>query len=188
VHEKLFEEFVARFVDATQKLAVGDPRDERTVVGPLIEARHVTRVLGLVEEARAAGARVLTGARASGQVVEPTVLTDVPPECRVYREEVFGPVTTLESFQSFAEALDRANAARFGLQASLFTRDIARALGAFEGLEYGGVLINEPTTFRSDNYPYGGTKDSGNAREGVRFAAEEYTEPRVLVLRGVDPQ
>jgi acyl-CoA reductase-like NAD-dependent aldehyde dehydrogenase len=176
---------VARFVEATRALAVGDPMDERTVVGPLIEARHVTRVLGLVEEAVAAGARVLTGGQATGQVVEPTVLVSVTPELRVCREEVFGPVTTIEPFGSFEEALDRANGTRFGLQASLFTRDLSRALGAFERLEYGGVLVNDPPTFRSDNFPYGGTKDSGAGREGVRFAAEEYTEPRVLVLRGV---
>jgi acyl-CoA reductase-like NAD-dependent aldehyde dehydrogenase len=186
VHERIFEEFSARFLAATRELAVGDPLDERTVVGPLIEARHVARVLGLVEEARAAGARLLHGGQASGQLVEPTILVDVKPELRVYREEVFGPVTTLEPFRTFADALARANATRFGLQASLFTRDLGRALGAFERLEYGGVLINEPTTFRSDDYPYGGLRDSGSGREGVRFAAEEYTEPRVLVLRGVE--
>lgn len=186
VHARLFEEFVARFVAATRGLAVGDPLDEGTVVGPVIEARHVERVLGLVKDAVAAGARVLAGGQASGQVIEPTVLVDAGPELRVCRDEVFGPVTVLAPFRTFEEALGLANDTRFGLQASLFTRDLARALGAFERLEYGGVLINEPPTFRSDNYPYGGTKDSGSGREGVRFAAEEYTEPRVLVLRGVE--
>jgi acyl-CoA reductase-like NAD-dependent aldehyde dehydrogenase len=187
VHERLYDDFTTRFLEATRALTVGDPLDERTVVGPLIEGRHVGRVLGLVEEAVANGAKVLCGGQASGQVVEPTLLVGVAPELRISREEVFGPVTTLEPFPSFEAALERANASRFGLQASLFTRDLARALGAFERLEYGGVLINEPPTFRSDNYPYGGTKDSGAGREGVRFAAEEYTEPRVLVLRGVNP-
>ena len=183
VHATRFEEFVARFVEATRALACGDPSDERTVVGPLIEAKQVERVLGLVKEAAEAGARVLCGGEASGQVVAPTVLTNVKPELRVAADEIFGPVTILESFASFEEALGRANASRFGLQASLFTRDIGRALHAFEELEYGSVLVNEAPSFRVDNYPYGGTKDSGMGREGVRFAAEEFTEPRVFVLR-----
>ena len=183
VHASIYEEFSTRFVEATRGLACGDPLDERTVVGPLIEQKHVARVLKLVEEAEAAGARVLTGGGASGQVVEPTVLAGVKPELRVYSEEVFGPVTILEPFSDFEHALTLANATRFGLQASVFARDLGRALRAFEALEYGSVLVNEAPTFRVDNYPYGGTKDSGIGREGVRFAAEEYTEPRVLVLR-----
>lgn len=183
VHASLYEEFTERFVAAVRALPTGDPMDEHTVVGPLIEAKHVARVLGLVKEAEAAGARVLTGGGASGQVVEPTVLADVKPELRVYADEVFGPVTILEPFSDFEAALARANASRFGLQASVFARDLGRALRAFEALEYGSVLVNEAPSFRVDNYPYGGTKDSGVGREGVRFAAEEYTEPRVLVLR-----
>jgi acyl-CoA reductase-like NAD-dependent aldehyde dehydrogenase len=183
VHTSRYEEFTARFVEATRAVFCGDPLDERTMVGPLIEQKHVDRVLLLVKEAEAAGARVLTGGGVSGRVMEPTVLTDVPPQLRVYSEEVFGPVTILEPFSDFEQALARANATRFGLQASVFTRELERALRAFEALEYGSVLVNEAPTFRVDNYPYGGTKDSGIGREGVRFAAEEYTEPRVLVLR-----
>jgi len=182
VHHSLYDDFVERFVAATRALPTGDPLDERTVVGPLIEARHVTRVLGLVREAVAAGARVLTGGDAAGQVVEPTVLTGARPDLPVCRDEVFGPVATLEPFSSFEDALARANATRFGLQASLYTENIGRALAAFEELEYGGVIVNEPPTLRIDNFPYGGTKDSGAGREGVRFAAEEFTETRVLVL------
>jgi aldehyde dehydrogenase (NAD+) len=117
-------------------------------------------------------------------VVEPTVIVGASPELAVCRDEVFGPVTTLAPVDDFDDAIRQANATRFGLQASVFTRDIARALAAFEALEYGGVIVNEPPTFRIDNYPYGGTKNSGNSREGVRFAAEEYTEPRVLTLSG----
>jgi acyl-CoA reductase-like NAD-dependent aldehyde dehydrogenase len=183
VHTSIYEEFTARFVEATRAVFCGDPLDERTMVGPLIEQKHVDRVLLLVKEAEAAGARVLTGGGVSGRVMEPTVLADVAPQLRVYSEEVFGPVTILESFSDFEQALTRANATRFGLQASVFTRELERALRAFEALEYGSVLVNEAPTFRVDNYPYGGTKDSGIGREGVRFAAEEYTEPRVLVLR-----
>jgi aldehyde dehydrogenase (NAD+) len=183
VHASLYQEFSARFVEATRAVVCGDPLDERTMVGPLIEQKHVERVLTLIREAETAGARVLTGGDASGQVVEPTVLADVSPQLAVYSEEVFGPVTILEPFSEFEQALARANSTRFGLQASVFTRDLQRALRAFEALEYGSVLVNEAPTFRVDNYPYGGTKDSGIGREGVRFAAEEYTEPRVLVLR-----
>jgi acyl-CoA reductase-like NAD-dependent aldehyde dehydrogenase len=182
VHERVFEDFRERFVAATRALAVGDPRDPRTVVGPLIEARHVTRVLGLVREAEAAGARVLTGGQAAGQVVEPTVLVGAAPELPVCREEIFGPVVTLEPFATFEDALARANAARFGLQASVYTENVGRALTAFEKLEYGGVLVNEPPSLRLDHYPYGGTKDSGSGREGVRFAAEELSETRVLLM------
>jgi acyl-CoA reductase-like NAD-dependent aldehyde dehydrogenase len=182
VHQARFEEFLERFIRATRAVACGDPLDEATVVGPLIERRHVDRVLGLIREAEAAGARVMTGGQAAGSVVEPTVLVGAAPELPVCREEVFGPVTTVEPFADFGDAIRRANATRFGLQASVYTENVGRALAAFEELEYGGVLINEPTTLRIDNYPYGGTKDSGSGREGVRFAAEELTETRVLVL------
>jgi acyl-CoA reductase-like NAD-dependent aldehyde dehydrogenase len=182
VHASRFDEFVERFVAATRAVPAGDPMDERTVVGPLIDKRQLDRVLGLIREAEAAGARVLSGGNASGNVLEPTVLVDANPELGVCKDEVFGPVTTLAPFRDFDDAVRQANATRFGLQASLFTRDIARALEAFERLEYGGVIVNEPPTFRIDNFPYGGVKDSGRGREGVRFAAEEYTEPRVLML------
>ena len=182
VHERCFEEFRERFVTATRALVTGDPLAEATVVGPLIEARHVTRVLGLVRDAEAAGASVLCGGQAAGQVVEPTVLVGAAPELAVCREEVFGPVATLEPFARFEDAISRANASRFGLQASVYTENVGRALAAFDDLEYGGVLINEPPTMRLDNYPYGGTKDSGSGREGVRFTAEEYSETRVLLL------
>jgi len=182
VHESRFEEFAAAVVRATEALVTGDPLDEQTVVGPLIDTASVERVLGVVREAEAAGARVLTGGQVAGRVMQPTLLTDVRPELRVCREEVFGPVATLEPFGSFEQALALANATRFGLQASVFTENVSRALAAFRALEYGGVLVNLPPTFRLDHYPYGGTKDSGVGREGVRYAAEEYTEPRVLLL------
>jgi acyl-CoA reductase-like NAD-dependent aldehyde dehydrogenase len=182
VEAKRFDDFVERFVAATRAVAVGDPMDERTVVGPLIEKRQLERVLGMIREARDAGARVLSGGNASGNVLEPTVIVDANPELAVCKDEIFGPVTTIAPFRDFDDALRQANATRFGLQASVFTRDLARALAAFERLDYGGVIVNEPPTFRIDNFPYGGVKDSGRGREGVRFAAEEYTEPRVLML------
>ena len=186
VHESVFDTFLQRFVAATRGLACGDPSDEQTIVGPLIEPKHVERVLAWINEAVDAGAILHCGGRAEGQVVFPTVLTGATPDMKVCKDEVFGPVTVVESFEQFDDALARCNASRFGLQAGLFTHDLGHALQAFRELEYGGVLVNDVPTFRVDNFPYGGTKDSGFGREGVRFAMEEMTEPKVLLMRGLD--
>jgi acyl-CoA reductase-like NAD-dependent aldehyde dehydrogenase len=185
VHARLFESFLERFVSDTSRLAVGDPLDEATVVGPLIEARHAVRVLSWIEEARAAGARVLCGARSQGQLVWPTVITGTVANSKVRELEVFGPVTVVEKADNFQHALSLANAGRFGLQASVFTPNVTHALLAYQDLDFGAVLINEVTSFRVDNYPYGGTRDSGFGREGVRFAMEEMSEPKVLILRSI---
>lgn len=184
VHESLFETFVARFVARTRALKRGDPLDEETVIGPLIEAKHVERVLAWVREAVEGGARLHCGGGVDGQVVEPVVLTGTRPEMRVCKDEVFGPVTVIEPWSRFEDVLAACNAGRFGLQAGLFTNDLGYALAAFRELDYGGVVINDVPTFRVDNFPYGGTKDSGIGREGVRFAMEELSEPKLLVLRG----
>jgi glyceraldehyde-3-phosphate dehydrogenase (NADP+) len=184
VHRSLFDEFLARFIDATRALAVGDPLDEATVVGPLIEKKHVARVLDWIREAVEGGARLHCGGETRGQIITPAILTNVTPTMRVCKDEVFGPVTVVESFDSFDEAIARSNQTRFGLQAGVFTNDIGRALQAHRELEYGGVIVNDVPTFRVDNFPYGGAKDSGFGREGVHFAAREMTEERVLVLRG----
>jgi acyl-CoA reductase-like NAD-dependent aldehyde dehydrogenase len=178
-----FEEFLERFVALTRALPIGDPLDERTVVGPLIEARHVTRVLSWVKEATRDGARLLTGGSADGNVVAPIVLTGTSPEQRVCKDEIFGPVTVVEAVESFEAGIAACNASRFGIQAAVFTRDLGRALTAFRELEFPGVLINDAPTFRVDNVPYGGVRDSGRGREGVRFAMEELTEPKLLSLR-----
>jgi glyceraldehyde-3-phosphate dehydrogenase (NADP+) len=185
VHASLKDEFVERFVEGTKAIGLGDPTDEATIVGPLIERQHVERVLSWIEEAVDDGATLHCGGDADGSVVHPTVLTDVTPEMRVVRDEVFGPVTVIEPFYRFEEAIELCNRSRFGLQAGVFTNDIARAMHAFRELDYGGVMINDIPTFRVDNFPYGGTKDSGFGREGVRFAMEEMTEPKVLVMRGM---
>jgi len=185
VHRSLHDEFLARFVAATRALAVGDPMDEKTVVGPLIEKKHVVRIVDWIREATDGGARLHCGGAVRGQIVEPAILTGVTPEMRVCKEEVFGPVTVVESFEHFDEAIARCNATRFGLQAGVFTNDLAHALQAHRELEYGGVIVNDVPTFRVDNFPYGGSKDSGFGREGVHFAAREMTEERTLVLRGL---
>jgi acyl-CoA reductase-like NAD-dependent aldehyde dehydrogenase len=182
VHDSLYDAFERAFVERTRALAVGDPLDPRTVVGPLIERAHVARVRAWIDEALAGGARLLCGGEVEGSIVRPAVLVDARADLRVCREEVFGPVTVLERFRRFEDALAACNATRFGLQAGVFTRDIARALRAFRELDYGGVVINDAPTFRMDNVPYGGTKDSGTGREGLRHAMAEMSEPRLLVL------
>jgi acyl-CoA reductase-like NAD-dependent aldehyde dehydrogenase len=183
VHASLHDEFLERFVAATREIGVGDPADEDTVVGPIIESKHVERILEWVEEAVEGGATAHTGGHADGSVVHPIILTGTDREMRVCRDEIFGPVTAVEPFDTFDDAIRACNASRFGLQAGVFTRDVGHALKAFRELEYGGVMINDVPTLRVDNFPYGGSKDSGFGREGVRFAMDEMTEPRVLVMR-----
>jgi acyl-CoA reductase-like NAD-dependent aldehyde dehydrogenase len=182
VHRCLFADFVEKFVAYSARVACGDPLREDTVVGPLIEARHVQRVLDWVREAQAGGARLLLGGHAEGQVVYPTILTNTSDGMRVCRDEVFGPVAVVEAVDSFDAALAACNRSRFGLQAGIFTPDVGHALKAFRTLRYGAVLINDTPMLRVDNYPYGGMKDSGIGREGVAFAVEEFTEPKVLIL------
>jgi acyl-CoA reductase-like NAD-dependent aldehyde dehydrogenase len=182
VHKSLFADFVDKFVKFSERVVCGDPMREDTVVGPLIEARHVTRVLDWVREAQSGGAKLLLGGHSEGQVVYPTILTNTSESMRVCRDEVFGPVAVVESVDSFDDAISACNRSRFGLQAGVFTPDVGHALKAFRTLRYGGVLINDTPMLRVDNFPYGGMKDSGLGREGVRFAVEEFTEPKVLIL------
>jgi acyl-CoA reductase-like NAD-dependent aldehyde dehydrogenase len=182
VHHSLFADFMDKFQKFSERVPCGDPMREDTVVGPLIEARHVTRVLDWVKEAQSGGATLVLGGHAEGQVVYPTILTDTSDAMRVCKDEVFGPVAVVESVASFDDALLACNRSRFGLQAGIFTPHVGHALKAFRTLRYGAVLINDTPMLRVDNYPYGGMKDSGIGREGVRFAVEEFTEPKVLIL------
>ena len=183
VHESVRAEFERNLLQATRALPCGDPLDERTLVGPMIDEFAAERVATWIEEARAAGARVLCGGARSGRLVEPTVLADVASNARVCTEEIFGPVATIESWRDFDDVLERCNATRYGLQVGLFTRDLGRALQAVRSLDYGGVIVNDTSAFRIDSMPYGGTKASGIGREGPRSAMEEFTEPRTVVLR-----
>ncbi len=183
VQSRVFHRFRDELVDRVKALVVGDPLDERTDVGPMISPEEVRRVAAWVEEARRQGAQVLAGgAPAEGQVYLPTVLTRTAPTMRVNCEEVFGPVVTVEPYDSFEGALAMVNDTRYGLQAGVFTRDLRRVFQAFEALEVGGVVANDVPTYRADHMPYGGVKDSGTGREGVRYAIEEMTERRILVL------
>jgi acyl-CoA reductase-like NAD-dependent aldehyde dehydrogenase len=183
VHRTIWRRFTRRFLEASADLKAGDPRDPKTVVGPMIDVAALERVQSWVAEAEAAGARVLLRGRRRGSVLRPTVLTDVTPRMKVEREEVFGPVTTLTPYRDFASALARVNNSAYGLQAGIFTADLRRAFQSFATLEVGGVIVNDFPTLRLDHYPYGGVKDSGFGREGVRYAMEEMSEPRMLVLR-----
>ncbi|MBI4261642.1 MAG: aldehyde dehydrogenase family protein [Actinobacteria bacterium] len=182
VQSEVHEDFVERLVKQVQSLKVGDPLDPATDVGPLIDAGALDRVAAWVDEALAEGASALSGGRRDDPFYEPTVLADVTADMKVCKEEVFGPVTTVQPYQTFEEALAVVNDSRFGLQAGVFTNDIERAFQAHRELEVGGVVINDQSAFRADQMPYGGAKDSGFGREGLRYAMEEMTEPRIMVL------
>ncbi len=183
VHRSAHDAFVAAFVPRVEQLVVGDPADEETDVGPVIDAEARERILDWIEEARELGAEVLAGGDQTGSVIEPTVIAGAPREAKVSCEEVFGPVVTITPYESFDEAVELANGTRFGLQAGIFTRDVRRALEAAQRLEFGGVTVNEAPTFRADQMPYGGVKDSGTTREGPAYAVREMTEERVIVLQ-----
>ncbi len=185
VHRKVYSDFVKRFVDETERLHVGDPMDEKTVVGPLINREAADRVMEWIDEARRAGAGILTGNRRDGQVVTPTVIELHDPQqrrLRVWREEIFGPVATIEPIDSFVEGVEATNDSPYGLQAGVFTNNLEHAFAAFRNIEAGAVIVGDTSVFRVDTYPFGGVKASGLGREGLRYAMEAMTEPRMLVL------
>ena len=186
VRREVLAPFRERLLRRVEALVVGDPLDPATDVGPLIDEAAARRVEEWVDEACAAGARRLIGGTRRGAMLQPTVVEGAPATGRLCREEAFGPVVTLDPYDTFEEGLDRVNDSRFGLQAGLFTRDYGRILQAAARLEVGGLMINEAPTFRLDGAPYGGVKDSGQGREGPRWAIEEMTEPRVVMLGAVD--
>ncbi len=182
VHASIAESFTEQLMARVRGLATGDPGDERTVVGPLIDAGAAQRIEGWIGEAVAQGARVLSGGSREGSVVQPTVLSQVTAAMNVSCREVFGPLVTITPYREFDAALRAVNESDYGLQAGIFTNNIGRIFQAFEQLEVGGVLANEIPTFRADHMPYGGIKDSGIGREGVRYAIEDMTEPKLLVV------
>jgi acyl-CoA reductase-like NAD-dependent aldehyde dehydrogenase len=186
VHEAVADGFKARLLANVEGLTVGDPLDEGTDVGPLITPGDRDRVKEWVDEAVASGAELLAGGELvdEGRCLAPTLLGAPPKDAKVWCEEIFGPVATIDTFSDFDQALAMASDSKFGLQAGVFTRDIAKGLKAAQTLEFGGVLINEVPTFRADQMPYGGVKDSGNTREGPAFAVYELTEERFITLQG----
>jgi acyl-CoA reductase-like NAD-dependent aldehyde dehydrogenase len=178
-----YDAFLERFLPRVEDLVVGDPADDETDVGPLISDWDRDRVLAWIAEATAAGGRVLTGGTLDGELLRPTVLADAPADAKVSCEEVFGPLCTVTLYDTLEQALELANGTRYGLQAGVFTRDLQTALRAARELEFGGVTLNEAPTFRADQMPYGGVKDSGNTREGPAYAVREMTEERLVVLQ-----
>ncbi len=187
VHHSVADTFTTKLLLQVARLKAGDPTDETTTVGPLIDPVATQRVEGWIEEAVSQGARVLLGGKRLGTVLEATVLTNVKPEMKVSCWEVFGPVVTVSSYRQFSDAIAALNQSDYGLQAGVFTQDINKVFHAFRHLEVGAVLANEIPTFRADHMPYGGVKDSGLGREGVRAAIEDMTEPRLLVLNLKEP-
>ncbi len=182
VERSIFDDFTGRFTAAAQKLNSGDPCEERTDVGPMIRMEDAERAAQWIAEAAAEGAKVLCGGSRSGAVLGPTVLTRTKEIQRVNCQEIFAPVVTVEPYDDFGEAIASVNRSRYGLQAGVFTRDIDRLRRAFDELEVGGVIANDAPSFRIDHMPYGGVKDSGQGREGIRYAMEEMTEPKLLVI------
>jgi glyceraldehyde-3-phosphate dehydrogenase (NADP+) len=182
VQRSIQEQFLARLLAGVRKLQVGDPLNEATDVGPMISEEAARRAASWIEEAVAGGAKLHAGGKREGAVLQPTVLTNVRAEMKVSCEEVFAPVVIIESYDEFADAIRRVNDSPFGLQAGIFTRDSKLLFSAFENLEVGGVIVGDMSAFRIDHMPYGGVKDSGIGREGLRYAIEEMTEPRILVL------
>jgi glyceraldehyde-3-phosphate dehydrogenase (NADP+) len=182
VHESVSAAFTDRLVSQVRRLQTGDPADERTVVGPLIDVSAAQRIENWIGESVAQGARLLSGGTRTGSLVQPVVLSQVTAAMKVSCREVFGPLVSVTPYRDFDAALKSVNESDYGLQAGVFTQQVGRIFQAFEGLEVGAVLANEIPTFRADHMPYGGVKDSGIGREGVRYAIEDMTEPKLLVM------
>jgi acyl-CoA reductase-like NAD-dependent aldehyde dehydrogenase len=182
VQRAAYEDFVGRFVEKVQALKVADPAEEDTDVGPVIDEDARERIVSWIDEATSAGARVLTGGEVVDGLLQPTVLANVTPEMKVSCQEVFGPLCTVSPYDSADEAFALANGTEYGLQAGIFTGSVRTALSAAAALEFGGVTVNEAPTFRADQMPYGGVKESGNTKEGPYYAVREMTEERLVVL------
>jgi acyl-CoA reductase-like NAD-dependent aldehyde dehydrogenase len=183
IHANIYDRFRDMLVARTRTLVSGDPKDRNVFIGPMIDVKEAARLDTWVQEAVVAGATLLCGGKREGAMLEATLLDAVPRDTKICREEAFGPVAILSKFTDFNAALDEANDSKFGLQAGIFTRDLFKALDAWDRLDVGGVVINDVPSYRVDNMPYGGVKDSGLGREGIRFAMEDMSEIRNLVIR-----
>ena len=182
IHEDIWDAFMAKFVEGVAGLKVGDPLDPTTDIGPMVDEHAAARTQRWVDEAVAMGAKVVAGGKADGTFFPPTILIDAPPTAQVCSNEAFAPLVVAAPFKTLDEAIARVNDSMFGLQTGVFTNDLAGAWRAFAELEVGGVIINDVPTYRIDHMPYGGVKDSGLGREGLRWAIEDMTELRIMVL------
>ena len=183
VHSKIYDEFKSRYVEKVKALVSGDPSNEDTFIGPMISEGEAERLHGWIEEAKEKGATILCGGARDGAMLEATVMENVPKDCDASAEEAFGPLSILVPFDDYDEALEEVNNSRYGLQAGVFTRDIYKAHKAWDVLDVGGVVIGDVPSWRVDNMPYGGVKDSGLGREGIRYAIEDMSETRLMVIR-----
>jgi acyl-CoA reductase-like NAD-dependent aldehyde dehydrogenase len=183
IHEDVYDEFKAMLVKRAGSLVAGDPKDRDTFIGPMISTKEAERLKGWIDDAVGSGATLLCGGGLDGAMLEATLLEGVPKDADANTEEAFGPLANLSKFNDFDEALNQVNDSKFGLQAGIFTRDIQQVLDAWDVLDVGGVVINDVSSYRVDNMPYGGVKDSGLGREGIRFAMEDMSEIRNLVIR-----
>lgn len=184
MHESLYASFREKLLARVRTLRAGDPREEETFLGPMIDEPAAARLEEWIARAVARGAGVLAGGGRKGAMLEATVVENVPHDEPLHTEEAFGPVVLLEPFVSFDEALAKVNASQYGLQAGVFTESLPHTLAAWDELEVGGVIVGDVPSFRVDNMPYGGVKGSGVGREGVRYAIEDMTHERLLVVRG----
>ena len=183
IHTDIYDELKQRLINATQKLVIGDPKDESTFIGPLIAEKEAARLEGWITEAEQLGAKRLCGGNRNQAFLEPTLMENVPRSANLYAREAFGPVAILSRFERFDDAIAEVNDSIFGLQAGVFTRDLYKTQKAWDQLEVGGVVIGDVPSWRVDHMPYGGIKESGQGREGVRFAIEDMTEIRNLIIR-----
>ncbi len=182
VQRDIFDEFSSRFIEATRRLKVGDPLEPETEMGPIISDSATERIQSWLDEAVAGGVKLLTGGERQGRLMQPTVLLDTPRDFKISCLEAFAPVVNLQAYDDFADALALVNDSIYGLQAGVFTGTLEHALAAFDGLEVGGVVLNDVPTYRIDHMPYGGVKSSGLGREGLKYAIEDHTEMRLLVV------
>ena len=183
VHADIYDTFRDRLAAKVKGLIAGDPKDRNTFIGPMISVKEAQRLKGWVDEAVAGGGTLLAGGGCEGAMLEATLIENCSRDAALYREEAFGPAVILSKFTEWDDALAEVNDSKFGLQAGLFTRDLHKVMKAWDKLEVGGVVVNDVSSYRVDNMPYGGVKDSGLGREGVRFAMEDMTEIRNLVIR-----
>jgi glyceraldehyde-3-phosphate dehydrogenase (NADP+) len=182
VHHDIYKKFTDIFLEKVKNTKCGDPMNEETIVGPMIDENALKKTEDWINEAVENKAKILIGGKRKETIFEPTVITNVTPDMKVYSQEIFAPVVTISEYTDFHNAVKEVNNSRYGLQAGIFTNDIKRIWYSFENIEVGGVIINDVPTFRVDHMPYGGVKDSGRGREGIKYAIEDMTELKLLVL------
>jgi acyl-CoA reductase-like NAD-dependent aldehyde dehydrogenase len=182
VHKDIYNDFEKLLIEEASKVIYGNPEDEKCISGPMINEQEAKRAERWIKDAIMSGAELLYGGKRDGAVLEPAIIKNAPAACSVNSKEVFAPVMTITKFEIFEKAVEEVNNSDFGLQAGVFTNDLKNAMYAFENIETGGVIINDVSAFRVDSMPYGGVKHSGMGKEGIKYAIEEMTERKILVI------